>query len=76
VPDTIPGNKVLLEDVIINGESLDLERIYTVGTSDMFTFGYLYPELAVVPEKEYYMPELLRDVLKDTLMKYESSVKL
>ncbi|MEI4801375.1 bifunctional UDP-sugar hydrolase/5'-nucleotidase [Bacillus sp. FJAT-51639] len=76
VPDTIPGNKTLLEDVIINGESLDLERIYTVGTIDMFTFGYLYPELAVVSEKEYYMPELLRDVLTNTLLTYASSVKL
>ena len=76
IPDTIPNNKILLEDVIINGESLDLERIYTVGTIDMFTFGYLYPELAVVSEKEYYMPELLRDVLTNTLLTYASSVKL
>ena len=76
IPDTIPGNKILLEDVMINGESLNLERTYTVGTIDMFTFGYLYPELAVVSEKEYYMPELLRDVLTNTLMTYASSVKL
>lgn len=76
IPDTIPGNKRLLKDVIINGKSLDLERIYTVGTIDMFTFGYLYPELAVVSEKEYYMPELLRDVLTNTLLTYVSSVKL
>ncbi|HDX9579728.1 TPA: bifunctional metallophosphatase/5'-nucleotidase [Bacillus pseudomycoides] len=76
IPDTIPGNKILLKDVIINGEQLDLERIYTVGTIDMFTFGYLYPELAVVLEKEYYMPELLRDVLTNTLMTYAQSVKL
>ncbi|SFD07678.1 5'-nucleotidase [Bacillus sp. 491mf] len=76
IPDTIPGNKRLLKDIIINGESLDLERIYTVGTIDMFTFGYLYPELAVVSEKEYYMPELLRDVLTNTLLTSVSSVKL
>lgn len=43
IPHTIPGNKILLEDVLINGESLELDRIYTVGTIDMFTFGYLYP---------------------------------
>lgn len=76
IPDTIPNNKILLEDVVIGGESLSLERTYTVGTIDMFTFGYLYPELAVVSEKEYYMPELLRDVLTNTLRTYASSVKL
>lgn len=76
IPDTIPGNKILLEDVLINGESLDLERVYTVGTIDMFTFGYLYPELAILPEKQYYMPELLRDVLTETLLTYASSIKL
>ncbi|ENQ3080150.1 bifunctional metallophosphatase/5'-nucleotidase [Bacillus cereus] len=76
IPDTIPNNKILLEDVVIGGESLNLERTYTVGTIDMFTFGYLYPELAVVSEKEYYMPELLRDVLTNTLRTYASSVKL
>ncbi|WP_306474131.1 bifunctional metallophosphatase/5'-nucleotidase [Bacillus pseudomycoides] len=74
--DTIPGNKILLEDVLINGESLELERIYTVGTIDMFTFGYLYPELSTLSEKQYYMPELLRDVLTEMLITYTSSIKL
>ncbi|WP_082245993.1 bifunctional metallophosphatase/5'-nucleotidase [Bacillus gaemokensis] len=76
IPDTIPGNKILLEDVLINGESLELDRIYTVGTIDMFTFGYLYPELSTLSEKQYYMPELLRDVLMEMLITYTSSIKL
>ena len=66
IPDTIPGNKILLE----------LDRIYTVGTIDMFTFGYLYPELSTLSNKQYYMPELLRDVLTDVLITHTSSVKL
>lgn len=69
-------NKILLEDVLINGESLELDRIYTVGTIDMFTFGYLYPELSTLSNKQYYMPELLRDVLTDVLITHTSSVKL
>ncbi|MFZ7804132.1 bifunctional metallophosphatase/5'-nucleotidase [Bacillus thuringiensis] len=76
IPDTIPGNKILLEDVLINGESLELDRIYTVGTIDMFTFGYLYPELSTLSGKQYYMPELLRDVLTDMLITHTTSVKL
>ncbi|RFT66835.1 bifunctional metallophosphatase/5'-nucleotidase [Bacillus clarus] len=76
IPDTIPGNKLLLEDVLINGEPLELDRIYTVGTIDMFTFGYLYPELSTLSDKQYYMPELLRDVLTEMLITYTSSVKL
>nr|WP_255266958.1 bifunctional UDP-sugar hydrolase/5'-nucleotidase [Bacillus cereus] len=76
IPDTIPGNKILLQDVLINGESLELERIYTVGTIDMFTFGYLYPELSTLSDKQYFMPELLRDVLAKMLITYTSSIKL
>lgn len=76
VPDTIPGNKVLLKEVLINGEPLEVERIYTVGTIDMFTFGYLYPELSTISEKRYYMPELLRDVVTEELMAYTSSIRL
>ncbi|MDG4657092.1 bifunctional UDP-sugar hydrolase/5'-nucleotidase [Ectobacillus antri] len=69
IRDNIPGNKKLLEEILVNGEPLDLQRMYAVGTIDMFTFGYIYPELALAPEKRYYMPELLRDVLEDTLVR-------
>ncbi|MBO9130712.1 bifunctional metallophosphatase/5'-nucleotidase [Bacillus sp. 165] len=75
IPDTIQGNKKLLEEVYINGEPLELERQYVLGTIDMFTFGYLYPELAVIKEKEYYLPELLRDILKGKLIELSTSVK-
>lgn len=68
-PDDIPGNKLLLKEVLVNGCPLEPERVYSVGTLDMFTFGYIYPELANANEKKYFMPELLRDVLQDTLMK-------
>ncbi|WP_396021841.1 bifunctional metallophosphatase/5'-nucleotidase [Bacillus cereus group sp. BfR-BA-01492] len=66
--DTVPGNKILIEDILINGESIELDRIYTVGTIDMYTFGYLYPELSTISHKQYYMPELLRDVLANMLI--------
>ena len=34
---------------------------YTLATLDMFTFGFFFPSLKHA-EKEYYMPELIRDV--------------
>lgn len=34
---------------------------YTLATLDMFTFGFFFPLLKTM-EKEYYMPELIRDV--------------
>lgn len=38
------------------------DKIYRLATLDMFTFGYFFPLLEHAP-KEYYMPDLLRDVL-------------
>ena len=35
---------------------------YTLATLDMFTFGFFFPSLKHA-EIEYYMPELIRDVL-------------
>ncbi|MFC5602573.1 bifunctional metallophosphatase/5'-nucleotidase [Sporosarcina koreensis] len=36
-------------------------KTYTLATLDMFTFGYFFPSLKTA-EKEYHMPELIRDV--------------
>ncbi len=75
IPDTIPGNKILLQEVLINGEPLESDRFYSIGTVDMFSFGYLFPEFLTAKEKHYYMPELLRDVLKEKLIEMSHSVK-
>ncbi|WP_345243783.1 bifunctional UDP-sugar hydrolase/5'-nucleotidase [Pontibacillus salipaludis] len=53
--------------VIIDGEKIDPSRTYSVATADTFTFGRLLPEIANSPKKEYFMPELLRDLLLETL---------
>lgn len=37
-------------------------QTYTLATLDMFTFGFFFPTLKVA-EKDYCMPELIRDVL-------------
>lgn len=46
---------------------IDHDRLYRVATVDMLTFGPLLPYLADQP-KRYFMPELLRDVLRETIV--------
>jgi 5'-nucleotidase len=53
-----------ITDISVQGEPIDFERIYTLSTIDMFTFGRLYPEIRNAKHKKYFMPELLRDVLE------------
>lgn len=49
--------------ILINGEALNMDKTYAVATIDMFTFGHFYPEICRAPQKTYYMPEFLRDLL-------------
>ncbi len=55
--------------ITVLGEPLQSEKEYRLATLDMFTFGKLYPDLAAAKEKEYFMPELLRDVMVWKLQK-------
>lgn len=54
-----------LEDgtVLVNEIPLEIEKIYTMATLDMFTFGYFFPSLKFAP-KQYFMPEMIRDIVK------------
>ncbi|TYR73787.1 bifunctional metallophosphatase/5'-nucleotidase [Rossellomorea vietnamensis] len=51
-----------IHHIFINGEPINHRRTYKLATTDMFTFGHFFPELQR-NEKQYYMPEFLRDVL-------------
>ena len=44
-------------------QPLELEKIYTLATLDMFTFGYFFPSLKFA-QKQYFMPEMIRDIVK------------
>ncbi|WP_462405765.1 bifunctional metallophosphatase/5'-nucleotidase [Gracilibacillus sp. Marseille-QA3620] len=48
---------------LINGEQIHQKAEYTMAVPDMFTFGYLFPEVRDVEQKRYLMPEFLRDLL-------------
>ncbi len=52
-----------VKQVYVLGKEIDQEQIYSVATLDMYTFGYLFPDVAEAIEKKYFMPEFLRDVL-------------
>lgn len=50
-------------DIYVKGKPLQVEENYTLATLDMFTFGYFFPKFKFA-NKQYYMPEFIRDVLK------------
>lgn len=60
-----------IQHVRINGQPIDLERMYRVATIDMFTLGPLYPEISHISKKTYFMPEMLRDVLEWKLKQHK-----
>lgn len=51
-------------EVNIAGKPLIPEKIYKLGTIDMFTFGPFFPEIQRAEAKQYFMPEFLRDVME------------
>ncbi|WP_227397163.1 bifunctional metallophosphatase/5'-nucleotidase [Jeotgalibacillus aurantiacus] len=51
----------------VNNEEVQADKLYKVATVDMFTFGYFFPEMHRA-KKQYFMPEFLRDILKEKLM--------
>ncbi len=58
-------------DWLLGGEYIDPQQTYRIATVDMFTFGPLLPYLADQP-KRYFMPELLRDVLRETIKRRDT----
>ncbi len=55
---------VHIHSIKINGVPLCREKDYSVATIDIFLFSKIYPQIAKSKEKQYYMPEFLRDVLR------------
>ncbi|MBS4200181.1 bifunctional metallophosphatase/5'-nucleotidase [Bacillus sp. FJAT-49732] len=52
------------QQVLIKGFPIDPEKTYTLGTTDMFTFGKFFPEIRRSEVKNYFMPEFLRDIME------------
>jgi 5'-nucleotidase len=56
-----------IRDIRFQGQPLDPGRNYTIGTLDMFTFGVGYEEIQHGLGRRFFLPELLRDVLEQSL---------
>lgn len=53
--------------VEIGGKELDPERIYKVGTVDMYVFNRLFTEITEEVPHQFFLPEVLREILAETL---------
>ncbi|MBA1352452.1 MULTISPECIES: bifunctional metallophosphatase/5'-nucleotidase [Staphylococcus] len=53
----------------INGEEIEDDKIYVLGTVDMYTFGRYFPTLKE-QSIDYLMPEFLRDIYKEKMLEY------
>lgn len=65
----------LLHEVRVNGQVLDMQRNYTVGTIAMFTFRLGYLSLSHGKSIQYFAPEILRDVLLEGLQNPQALAK-
>lgn len=59
----------VVTQINLNGTELQPEKTYTLAVPDMFTFGYFFPQIQRSKNKEYLMPEFLRDILDWKLRK-------
>lgn len=65
-----PMHKLI--NIEVNGEPFSDERIYTVGSIDMFSFKTGYESLASAEAFDFYLPEFIRDVLERELQNSSS----
>ncbi|RPF50341.1 bifunctional metallophosphatase/5'-nucleotidase [Aquisalibacillus elongatus] len=56
-----------VETVYVNGHPVQPNAAYVVATADTFSFPQLVPPISSVKEKQYYLPEFLRDLLEECL---------
>lgn len=50
--------------IFVNQQPLELERQYKLALPDMFTFGHFFKGVLPNKSKQYYLPEMFRDLLK------------
>ncbi|SEO22167.1 bifunctional UDP-sugar hydrolase/5'-nucleotidase [Paenibacillus sp. OV219] len=70
MPDNPAFNKIVT--VLVNGEPLLEDKLYVVGTIDMFTFGIGYEKMKNGLDIAYYLPEFIRGVLEEELQDTEA----
>lgn len=66
IDDTRPPYERIVS-ATVGGEPLRPERVYEIGTLDMFTFGVGYLTLKEGTDVRYFLPDFIRDVLASAL---------
>lgn len=59
-------------EIYIKQEKLNLKQTYRLAIPDMFTFGFFFPSIKRAENKTYYLPEFLRDLLKNRLSNFSA----
>ena len=67
--DFVETSNKVVKQINLNGKELQPEKTYKLVIPDMFTFGYFFPQIQRSKNKEYLMPEFLRDILLWKLIK-------
>lgn len=53
--------------ITVDGEPLQVDQDYVVGTIDMFTFGIGYTSFTAGKDVRFFLPEFIRDILQKQL---------
>ncbi|WP_163536555.1 bifunctional UDP-sugar hydrolase/5'-nucleotidase [Gracilibacillus sp. YIM 98692] len=52
-----------VKQVYYRDKPIEHERQYVLATADMFTFGNMFPEIARSTNKQFFLPEFMRDLI-------------
>ncbi|WP_078392147.1 bifunctional metallophosphatase/5'-nucleotidase [Shouchella patagoniensis] len=63
------GIEINVNGIDVLGEPVKTDKTYKLATLDMYTFGFLFPKIAASSNKDYLLPEFLRDILLSMLKK-------
>jgi 5'-nucleotidase len=58
-------------EIEVNGQPLVPDREYRVGTVDMFMYNRLFPDLLQGQDIQFFLPEMLREVIAETVKDQE-----
>lgn len=72
-PVSASGQRIL--EMKVHGTPFQDERVYSVGTVDMFTFGWIFPLFSKAVRVQYFLPELIRDVLAKELQREDDFMR-
>jgi hypothetical protein len=64
----VGGEQPRIVQIEVNGQPLIMEQEYRVGTVDMFMYNRLFPDLLQGSGIEFFLPQMLREVVTKTVM--------